>query len=99
MEIARYIFLVLSGAFAGWLGYLLARGVVLAVWEAATAPARPKPARPPRGKFDWSGIPELLVLAGGFVLLVWFLALITGSGLFALCAGVFISIVVFVWAS
>jgi hypothetical protein len=39
------------------------------------------------------------VLAGGFVLLVWFLALITGSVLFALCAGVFISIVVFVWAS
>jgi hypothetical protein len=46
MEIARYIFLVLSGALAGWLGYLLARDVVLAVWQAATAPARPKPARP-----------------------------------------------------
>jgi hypothetical protein len=39
------------------------------------------------------------VRAGGFVLLVWFLALITGSGLFALCAGIFIGIVVFVWAS
>ena len=82
MEIARYIFLVLSGALAGWLGYLLARGVVLAVWQVATAPARPKPARLPRGKIDWSGILGLLALTGGFVLLVWFLVLITGSVLF-----------------
>jgi hypothetical protein len=57
------------------------------------------PPASPTEEIRLAGIPELLVLAGGFVLLVWFLALITGSGLFALCAGIFIGIAVFVWAS